>query len=71
MVLARLADSLLTDTGNQGNGNGMAQLRDYVLATFVRRYLGRSHLRHVRNERNAVNAVRFLQVGLGLLRTSQ
>ena len=41
---------------------GLDQLRDCMLGTFVRRYLARSHLRHVSAERAAVNALRFLEV---------
>ena len=76
-VLETLADSLLPLTEEQlqqlpqhlavaaraAAGGGLRQLREYALSTFVRRYLNRSHLRHVSNERAAVNSVRFLEVG--------
>ena len=77
-VLETLADSLLPLTEEQQQrlpqhlaaaaraaaaGGGLQQLREYALSTFVRRYLNRSHLRHVSNERAAVNSVRFLEVG--------
>ena len=80
-VLETLADSLLPLTEEQQQrlpqhlaaaaraaaaGGGLQQLREYALSTFVRRYLNRSHLRHVSNERAAVNSLRFLEVGVCL-----
>jgi hypothetical protein len=41
----------------------MGPLRNYVVTTFVRRYLSRSHWHHAKHERAAVNAVQFLEVG--------
>ena len=68
-VLERLADSLLTPpqqhaaalAANPATAS-LAQLREFVLCTFVRRYLGRSHVPHDSAQRCSVNAVRLLEV---------
>jgi hypothetical protein len=41
----------------------LQQLREYLLSTFIRHSLSRSHYEHAKMQRTAVNAVRFLQVG--------
>ena len=72
-VLERLADSLLAlpadqlvalRLANPGNA-GLAKLREFMLATLLRRYLGRCHVPHDSAQRSAVNAVRLLEASWG------
>lgn len=72
-VLERLADSLLalpddqTAALRQANpgATSLAQLREFVLGTLLRRYVGRCHIDTDSAQRSAVNAVRLLEVRLG------
>ena len=58
-----LGDSLAPTTRDEGVLPRL-QLCEYVLTTFVRRYMQRSSLRHASHERAAVNAVRLVRAVL-------
>lgn len=72
-VLERLADSLLALPADQllalrlanPSAAPLAQLREFVLGTLLRRYLGRCHVPHDSAQRSAVNAVRLLEASWG------
>jgi hypothetical protein len=68
VVLEQLAQSLLVLSEGSDAASARPQLAEYVLSTFVRRLLNRSHLRHISLEQAAINAVHLLRVGW--LRTS-
>ncbi|PRW59310.1 Cell division cycle-associated 7 [Chlorella sorokiniana] len=75
-VLERLADSLLALPEEQqlalrqanAGAASLAQFREFVLGTLLRRYLGRCHIATEGAQRSAVNAVRLLEVLLRSLR---
>ncbi len=69
-VLERLADSMIALPEDQQQAvlqanpgaATLAQLREFVLATLLRRYLARCHIPADGAQRSAVNAVRLLEV---------
>lgn len=71
-VLERLADSLLSLPEHQQQAlrqanpgaASLAQLREFLLGTLLRRYLGRCHIPTEGGQRVAVNAVRLLEASV-------
>ncbi|KAI3438582.1 hypothetical protein D9Q98_001007 [Chlorella vulgaris] len=64
VVLEQFADSLRCGDRSSQPSGGLQQLREYLLSTFIRHSLSRSHYEHAKMQRTAVNAVRFLQAVL-------